>query len=120
MLVPEAESDPPDQLFLLAPSVIQQADIQVEQRFSATPVIFIQRSEREYLCVHSLSVRHFMCTKAKVKSLQASVDWLWFQNNLTPAVMSHLQVHREPAAVPAVSCVPETAKPELPSLSILG
>ncbi|KAM3857900.1 peroxisomal ATPase PEX1 [Diretmus argenteus] len=39
VLKPEPESDPPDQLFLLSPTVIQKADIQVDREPGATPAM---------------------------------------------------------------------------------
>ncbi|XP_071776236.2 peroxisomal ATPase PEX1 [Centroberyx gerrardi] len=39
VLKPEPESDPPDQLFLLAPTVIQKADIEVDRKPVTTPAV---------------------------------------------------------------------------------
>ncbi|XP_017279993.1 peroxisome biogenesis factor 1 isoform X2 [Kryptolebias marmoratus] len=39
VLKPEAQSDPPDQLFLLAPTVLQKEDIQVDRQAAAEPAM---------------------------------------------------------------------------------
>lgn len=97
MLKPEAESDPPDQLFLLSPAVIGKEHLQVQA------------------C--SFSVLQWI---KQILSKPLVLPRLKKKKKFTLAIVCHLQLDREPVATPAVTSVAETPKPDLPSLSILG
>lgn len=115
MLKPEPESDPPDQLFLLAPAVVQKKDIQVQACTSCklTINILIHFSYKQ-IAACSFSVYNVM------QMIKQNLSLCHGFKKLTLATMCHLQVDREPVTMTAVKSVVETHNPELLSLSILG
>lgn len=100
VLKPEAENDPPDQLFLLAPAVIQKEDIQVPAYVSCE---ILHKTD---------CCRLLLCAKWIKQNTQK-------MHNPT-APVCYLQVDREPVAMPVLKSKTEAHKEELPSLSILG
>lgn len=99
VLKPEPESDPPDQLFLLASAVVQKGDIQV----------------------HMLILNMLDGLLHAIFILWVLSNPLWCCHVFKKLILAcYLQVDRKPVTVTAVKSVTETANPELPSLSILG